>query len=204
MMSMFLIFAAGIADRSLTVVGIPSIRTRMLELPLMEITSLEIVTEDAELSTSIAEPLDDDIFAEALMLVRSSEAFCASVLAVTTTSSRRWVSSSRIILPRLRLRPVGEMFITFLIYPMNSTESSNSFDEESTVRMNLPLSFVTPPVAILPSSYNTAEAYEMASPFVSTTVPVMLHLFCPAAAMQQRDIISVVIYFVICVIIIGL
>ena len=40
--------------------------------------------------------------------------------------------------------------------------------------------------------------------YVSTTVPVMLHLFCPAAAMQQRDIISVVIYFVICVIIIGL
>ena len=46
MMSMFLMFAAGIAERSLTVVGIPSSNMSMLELPLMEMMSLDIVTED--------------------------------------------------------------------------------------------------------------------------------------------------------------
>ena len=66
---------AGIVERSLAVVGMPSIRTSMLELPLIEISSLEMVTEDALRRISIAVPLSDARFAVALIVVCSTVDF---------------------------------------------------------------------------------------------------------------------------------
>ena len=93
--------AAGMVERSLAVVGTPSINTRILLLPRMEISSFVMLTDEAERRMSIAVPLPDAILADALMVVCSTVDFCATSLAETTTSPSNATSSRSVMVPRL-------------------------------------------------------------------------------------------------------
>ena len=63
MTSILLMLAAGIVDKSVIVVGTPSIRTRMFLFPRIEISSFCIDTEEEALSISRALPFEEAIFA---------------------------------------------------------------------------------------------------------------------------------------------
>ena len=102
MTSIFLILAAGMVDRSLIVVGIPSINTRILEFPRIEIFSSEIFTEEDERRISIAEPLLDTMFDEAFRMVRSTDDFCETFCADTTTSLSDRISSLSVMVPTFK------------------------------------------------------------------------------------------------------
>ena len=75
MTSMLLMLPAGMVERSLAVVGTPSIRTSIFELPRINIPLSATLTEEAERRMSIAVPLPEEIFDEALMVVCSTVDF---------------------------------------------------------------------------------------------------------------------------------
>ena len=66
----------------------------------MAISSFETLTADAERKISIAVPLLEAIFADALIVVCSTVDFCATSLPVTTTSATSTAASFKRIVPR--------------------------------------------------------------------------------------------------------
>ena len=92
-------FAAGMVERSVAVVGMPSISTRMFELPRTEITSFDTLTDDDERRMSMADPLPEAMLAEALMVVCSIVGLCATSLADTTTSPNEMALSFSTMVP---------------------------------------------------------------------------------------------------------
>ena len=68
--------AAGIDDKSVTVVGIPSMSTRMFLFPRIEISLFCTETDDEVLKISSALPLEEAILADALIVVCSTVDFC--------------------------------------------------------------------------------------------------------------------------------
>ena len=81
-------------SRSVTVVGTPSMRTRMLDLPLtVMLLSDAMLTDEAVRSISSTDPFAPEILASALIVVCSTDDFFASCFAETTASLRDWTDS---------------------------------------------------------------------------------------------------------------
>ena len=146
MTSMLLMLPAEMVERSLAVVGTPSMSTRMFLLPLIDISSLEMLTAAAERRISSAVPLLEAIFAEALIVVCSTFDFCAASFASTTTPSREMASSFRMIAPRWISDLSGRRDCVCFVYPMNSTASRRGLLPCGILSLNLPSSPVTAPV----------------------------------------------------------
>ena len=114
MTSMLLILAAGIVDKSVMVVGIPSISTSMFLLPRIEISSFCIDTEEEVLRMSRALPLDEAMFADALIVVCSTVDLCETAVDETTTSSSITTFSFNIISPMSKVALSGISLISSL------------------------------------------------------------------------------------------
>lgn len=190
MTSMLLMVAEGCVVRSLTVVGTPSSRTRMLEFPLMEILSLEMFTDDADLRMSKAVPLSAARLDPALSVVCSTEDFLITSFADTIAPSSEMASSLRIMGAREIVALSGVISCENLVYPMNSTTNLHSVSVLSIFSMNSPFWSVMTPAVGVEFLYIATDAYATGTCLSSLTFPDMVHFpFCACETDCKRNIV---------------
>ena len=109
-------------SRSVTVVGTPSIRTRMLDLPLtVMLLSDAMLTDEAVRRISRTEPFAPEIFESALIVVCSTDDFFASCFAETTAPLSDWTERA-VEIHNLLLKETDPT------HPMNSNQIMSRID----------------------------------------------------------------------------